>query len=104
MTVDQATGLVRTIGPLQTDVSAVGGFDAVFAPGGYEAFAVLQPAGAGISFLYRIDLATGVATSLGQIDGGELLDGLAIVPEPGGIAVLTCAAPLLLARRRRHRA
>lgn len=62
-------GVVSVIGPLNLDVSNLGGFD-IAGPENL-ALAVFQPNAGGPSTLYRIDLGTGAATPVGPIGGTE---------------------------------
>ena len=96
-----AGGLV-TIGSLGIDFSPTGGFD-IFADGngGNTAYAASD------SVLYTINLATGAASSLGEIGGSRSLTGLAAepVPEPssiiGSLAAVTLGGVAVMRRRRR---
>lgn len=73
------SGLLFDIGPLGVDISPNSGLDIDPATG--EAFAVLQVAG--VSGLYRIDLATGAATLVGPIGNGAFtFNSLAVEPPP----------------------
>lgn len=100
------TGVLATVGPLLTvNTGDLVGFD-VFSPaeGNNTAFASLTPAGGSVSNFYTINLATGAAVLVGQIDGGTLVSDIAVVPvpEPTGVALLGIAAAGLSTRRRRR--
>ncbi|HEU4389389.1 MAG TPA: DUF4394 domain-containing protein [Blastocatellia bacterium] len=69
-------GTLNTIGPLGVDATAVAGFD-IFGCD-VSGYAALAGSGASASQLYRIDLATGRATLIGEIGGGEVVRGLAL--------------------------
>lgn len=92
-------GTLGTVGPLGLDVTGVGGFDISGLTG--VAYAALLPSGSSQSNLYTINLATGAATLVGQIDGGLIITGIAVapvIPEPstlGLVAVALGACPLL---------
>jgi hypothetical protein len=102
---DVNTGALSLVGSLGHDVSAIGGFD-VSATG--VVYAALLPAGSSTSLFYSVDLSTGAASLVGQIDGGLLITAMAVlpadgvVPEPStaalaALAMIGCA----VARRRR---
>ena len=98
-------GTLGTVGPLLTvNTSSLVGFD-IFSPaeGNNTAFASLTPAGGSVSNLYTVNLATGTAVLVGQIDGGLLVTDIAVVPvpEPVGLGLLGLGAAALLGRRRR---
>jgi hypothetical protein len=99
-------GTLHTVGALGVDVTALLGFD-IGADG--VAFAAMQTTTDNRSSLYTINLGTGAATAVGQIDGGiEVRDiaiepaGGFIVPEPGSIMALGAMSLGLVIRRRNH--
>lgn len=105
-TADANSGVVTQVGNgFNFDVSNVNGFDISTVNGVNTAFAVLQREGSGVSELFTINLQTGLAASQGPIAGGELFDGLAIVPvavpEPTTLAVLGGLGIVALRRRSR---
>lgn len=76
-----ATGVLSTVGPLLTVNSAApGGFDISGTTG--IAYAALTPAGGSVSNLYTINLATGTAVLVGQIDGGVAITAMTVAPAP----------------------
>lgn len=75
-----ATGALSTVGPLGLNVAAAGGFDISGTTG--IAYTAFLPAGASQSSLYTINLATGAATLVGQIDGGVVITALTVAPAP----------------------
>ena len=91
------------------DISSVNGFDilsanAVGTAGPTNvAYAALQLDGESASKLYTINLATGAATLVGTIGGGDAVDGLTViaVPEPTTLGLLGGAIALGLRRRSR---
>jgi hypothetical protein len=99
-------GTLGTVGPLLTvNTSDLVGFD-IFSPaeGNNTAFASLTPAGGSVSNFYTVNLATGAAVLVGQIDGGTLVTDIAAapVPEPTGLGIIgVAAAALAFARCRR---
>jgi hypothetical protein len=100
---DVNTGGLAPVGPLGLDVAAIGGFD-VSASGG--AYAALLPAGSSTSLFYTVNLVTGAATLVDQVDGGLLITAMAVVPdnvipEPS-TAALSALAMLGVAMARRR--
>jgi hypothetical protein len=95
-------GTFVTVGPLGFDASSLSGFDIFFDGVTNTGYAALQDASNSVSRFYTINLATGASTLVGTIEGGDFIDGLTVVPEPTGLAVLGLAGgAALLARRRR---
>jgi hypothetical protein len=93
---------IVTVGPLGIDVLRANGFE--IAPDGMAYAALTTDMGSSlVSGLYRIDLATGQATMLGEFNG--TLSGLAVspVPEPASWALMAGGAALLAGARRRQR-
>ena len=95
-------GTLGTVGPLGINATSVGGFDISGTTG--VAYAALLPSGSSQSNLYSINLLTGAATNLGQIDGGIIITAIAVapaIPEPATLALAGMAlAAIPLARRR----
>lgn len=95
-------GTLTTVGiGLGGNFSAAGGFDISRLTG--IAYAALQRSTESQSSLHTIDLTTGLATEIGQIDGGLVITAMAVnaIPEPATAAL--AAAGLLagvLVRRR----
>lgn len=86
------TGVLGTVGALGLDVTGVGGFDISGVTG--VAYASLLPSGSSQSNLYSINLATGAASLIGQIDGGLIITGIAVapaIPEPSSLALVAVA-------------
>ena len=101
------SGTLTVVGPLGVNASALQGFDILSTgnPVTNTGFAAMQITTGGVSQLYSINLATGAASLLGDIGGGDLIDGLAVVsdvvPEPSTIAMAAFAlVGGVLARRR----
>jgi hypothetical protein len=102
-----SAGTLGTVGPLGVNVGAVGGFD-IFGTSNV-AYAAMLPAATSVSKLYSINLATGAATELGEIDGGAIISSLAaapagfdpdvIVPEPTTVALAALALAGFVGRR-----
>ena len=97
------TGVLGSVGPLlAVNTSDLVGFD-VFSPssGVNTAYATLTPAGGSVSNLYTINLATGTASLVGQINGGTLVTDIAVVPvpEPTALAAIGLAGVAFMRRR-----
>ena len=77
-----------TVGAIGLNASAAGGFDVSGVTG--TAYAALLPSGSSQSSLYTINLATGLATPVGVINGGLVISALTVapVPEPASIALV----------------
>jgi hypothetical protein len=95
-------GTLGTVGPLGINATGVGGFDISGTTG--VAYAALLPSGSSQSNLYSINLVTGLATNLGQIDGGVIITAISVapaIPEPATLALAGMAlAAIPLVRRR----
>jgi hypothetical protein len=96
-------GTLTTVGSLGANYLSSGGFDVSNrAPG--LAYASLVSASGSASSLYRINLATGAATSLGVVNGGLTVTAMAVdpvVPEPStSILAILGLASVMVARRR----
>lgn len=72
-------GMITAVGPLGVDITSNAGLD--IDPASGVALAVFTAAG--VSGLYRVDLATGAATLVGKVGSGSVsFAGLAIEPPP----------------------
>lgn len=99
-------GTIRRVGPLGFNASGLTALTISGATG--NAFASIQPSGISGSSIYRVDLNTGAATSLGPVGpNGAILQlrGLTVapapVPEPASLAVIGVGVAALLRRRRK---
>jgi hypothetical protein len=89
-----SAGTLATVGSINLNAGAVGGFDIA---GNVHAYAVLLPSDSSVSRLYRINLAIGLAQPIGQIDGGVVVSSMSIlwdgsIPEPASLALFAVAA------------
>lgn len=75
-------GNLNTVGPLAVNVLETFdvGFDISAAGVAYAVFVEDEVGSADVAKLYRIDLATGGATAIGQLGSGAAIRGFAIVP------------------------
>lgn len=94
-------GTLNTVGTLgmgmNADINAIGGFDISGLTG--IAYAAIQNVSQFQSTLWKIDLNTGSAMSLGEVGGGETLVAFT-VPAPGATGLALFGA-IALGRRRR---
>ncbi len=96
-------GELTTVGALGVDSDENLGFDILTsAPGVNSGFATLRVGG--VQGFYGINLATGAATLIGNLNAGAL-NGLAVAPvsEPAPLALLAAAGAAMLLQRRRQR-
>ena len=91
-----ATGVLSTVGSLNFDINAIGGFDISGVTG--TAYASVVLTGESVSRFIQINLANGTPSGFAQVDGGLLITALttAPIPEPattalGAIAILGLA-------------
>ncbi len=108
-------GQLTNVGPLGVNVNSLIGFDILTSSAGNFGFASLDPDGNNSSDLYFVNLTTGLASLVGEIDGGVLVPHLAVkpgadpnftftpVPEPGSIALIGSAMFIGLIGARRLR-
>ncbi len=87
------SGQLTTAGSLGVDTMENVGFD--IAPTTGAAFASLTVAGATASSLHTINLATGAATTIGTIGGGEIIRDIAIAPIVETIYAVTFSNKLI---------
>jgi hypothetical protein len=104
-TYNAATGIYSTVGPLGFDVARNNGFDISDATG--IAYLASGATSSDVQAnLYRVNLATGMATLIGlvgQVGDNTLLRGLTVVPEPGTGALLVGGLALLALNIRRRK-
>lgn len=97
-------GTLGTVGPLGINVSSIGGFDISGTTG--TAYASFVLAGGSVSSLYTINLVSGAATLVGQIDGGLNITALTVapaIPEPATLGLLGLGMIGFAIARRRTR-
>lgn len=91
-------GQLMTVGSVGADLSDIGGFDISGLSG--IAYATVRDNALARSTFWRIDLATGQGTMIGEIGGGAIITAMAVIPAPSSLGLMGVAA-LGLARRRR---
>ncbi|HYF14082.1 MAG TPA: DUF4394 domain-containing protein [Phycisphaerales bacterium] len=91
-------GTLTSVGPLGADVNVIGGFDISGVTG--TAYLGVQAQAPNRTTFFTINLATGAATSLGEVGGGLTLTGMAVIPSPGAGALLAIAGVLAFRRER----
>ncbi len=82
-------GTLITVGPLGVDTDTPVGFDIVTVGGSNSAYASLTAPAATTSGLYTINFATGAASLIGTIGGGEIIQDIAIAT-----GALVCTVPV----------
>lgn len=94
-------GTLGTVGSLNFDITAVGGFDISGVTG--NAYASVVLAGESVSRFIQINLANGTPSGFAQVDGGVLITALttAPVPEPATAALVMMGLVGFAAVRRR---
>ncbi len=96
-----SAGTLQSVGDLGIDITAMGGFDISGLSG--IAYGAFQTADSSFSNFYTIDLNTGQATLIGEIDGGIRITALAVqtVPEPSAAMGLFTLIGVAMTRRNR---
>ena len=96
-----SAGTLQTVGDLGIDITAMGGFDISGLSG--IAYGAFQTSDSSFSNFYTIDLTTGQATLVGEIDGGIRITALAVqtVPEPSAAVTLLTVLGIAVSRRKR---
>lgn len=92
------SGQLMTVGSVGADLTDLGGFDISGMTG--LAYAVVRDNLLARSTFWRIDLATGQGTMIGEIGGGAIITAMTVVPTPGTLAM---AGLMCLAATRRRR-
>ena len=96
------SGELTHVGALGVNASALLGFDIYISDNTNVGLAAMQLVANGTSNLYAINLSTGAASLIGEVGGGDLLDGLTVVPEPGTLSLLALGAGAMVLPRRRR--
>lgn len=95
-----SAGTLETVGPLGTNITSTGGFDISGTTGDAFVAEIDSVDSPSLTRFWQLDLTTGSGTFIGEIGGGEIVTALAVVPEPGSMALLGVASLALLRRRR----
>lgn len=90
-------GTLNTVGTLGLDVTDILGFDISGASG--IAYAVLFNTASNRSMFATINLATGAAAEIGEIDGGTTITGITVIPEPATLWLVGAAWWAVMRRR-----
>ena len=93
-----SAGTLGTVGALGLDLNDTASFD-ISGTTGIAYGTVVSEDGAQ-SIFWTVDLATGQSTMLGQIGGGTIITSMAVVPAPGGLALIGLGAAAGVRRRR----
>lgn len=98
-TVAPGFGTLNTVGSLGTDVTEMAGFDISGSTG--IAYLVIRDSLSAQSTFWSVDLASGAATSLGTIGGGNIITAMSVaLPAPGALALLGLGGLIGGTRRR----
>ncbi len=87
-----------TVGALGIDLNDTASFDISGSSG--IAYGTVVSADGAQSIFWTVNLATGQASMLGQVGGGSIITSMAVVPAPGGLALLGLGAAGAMRRRR----
>lgn len=86
-TIAPGFGTLNTVGSLGTDVTEMAGFDVSASTG--IAYLVIRDSLSAQSTFWSVDPASGAATSLGTIGGGNIITAMSVaLPAPGALALL----------------
>jgi hypothetical protein len=94
-----SAGTLGTVGALGIDLNDTASFDISGSSG--IAYGTVVSADGAQSIFWTVNLATGQASMLGQVGGGSIITSMAVVPAPGGLALLGLGAAAGVRRRRR---
>lgn len=93
-----SAGTLGTVGALGIDLNDTASFDISGSSG--IAYGTVVSEDGSQSIFWTVDLATGATTMLGQVGGGSIITSMAVVPAPGGLALLGIGAAAGVRRRR----
>ncbi|MEM8865144.1 MAG: DUF4394 domain-containing protein [Planctomycetota bacterium] len=107
-----SAGTLGTVGALPVDVNSVGGFDISGTTG--TAFMAVQAVNESRTQLWTVDLGTGGASLVGEINGGSVLTAIAVagdrvarpdraIPEPSTATIAVVGIAAVCTRRLRGR-
>jgi hypothetical protein len=92
-------GILRTVGPIGTDVSDIGGFDISSSTG--IAYMTIRDTQLNRSTFWTINLQTGQGTMVGEVGGGAIITAMSVViPAPGTLGLAGLAGLAAMRRRR----
>jgi hypothetical protein len=95
-----SAGTLQTVGAIGADINAIGAFDISGATGTAYVAEIDVATSPNRTRFWTLDLNTGQGAFVGEVGGGQIVTAMAVVPEPGSLALLSVAGLGMLRRRR----